>query len=450
MSRKEQKRAVVLGKVDRGELTGEAAAQVMGLSIRQVRRLLASYRREGPGALAHGNRGRRPAHSLDQATRERILELAQTTYQGFNHQHLTEKLQAEITVSRSTVRRILLGAGIKSPKKRRAPKHRSKRERYPQEGMLIQVDGSRHDWLEGRGPYLSLILAVDDATGTVPYAVFRDQEDAHGYFLLLWGIIERKGLPLALYTDKHSIFKHSVRQKESVEEELRGERAPTQFGRALKELAIEDIFAQSPQAKGRVERLGGTFQDRLVSELRLAGARTIEEANCVLAGFLPCYNDQFGVPAAREGSAYRTLEAGLKLEEIFCFKYQRIVASDNTIRLDGQVLQLPPGPNRLSYAHAKVELQQRLDGSLVVRYADQIIGLTAAPPQPVTLRADKLAKDGNGAPGKVNLFVVAEEKGGEGQVHNEEVAHPQVAPTRRLPSADHPWRKWVVTKSLNT
>lgn len=229
LSRKEQKRAVVLGKIDRGEMTAYQAAQVMGLSVRQVRRLLAGYRRDGPAALAHGNRGRKPAHTLDPAIRAQVVELAQTQYRGFNHQHLTEKLREEgMMVSRSSVRRILVTSGIKSPRRRRPPKHRCRRERYPQEGMLLQVDGSRHDWLEGRGPYLSLLAAVDDATGTVPFALFREQEDAQGYFLLLREIVGRQGMPLALYTDKHGIFQRSPKEPESLEEQLAGEREPTQ------------------------------------------------------------------------------------------------------------------------------------------------------------------------------------------------------------------------------
>ncbi len=465
LSRKEEKRAIVLGKVDRQEATVEEAAKLLGLSVRHVWRLLAGYRREGPAALAHGNRGHQPPHTLDPVVRMRVVDLAESKYRGFNHQHMTEKINEEIAISRSSVRRILLNSGIKSPKKRRAPRHRSRRERYPQEGMLVQIDGSRHDWLEGRGPYLSLLLSVDDATGTVPYALFREQEDGQGYFLLLKEIIKGKGLPLALYTDKHGIFMRSDRQKESREEELMGERRLTQFGRALGELGIEDIFANSPQAKGRVERLGGTFQDRLVSELRLAGAKTIEEANQVLMGFLPCFNKQFGVPAAKEGTAYRKPDRGLKLESILCFKYRRKVANDNTIRLGERVLQLQPGPNRLSYAHAWVEVQERLDGSLIVLYQDQVIGNHQAPPGPVKLRAQKLRKGADNHAEKIALGVGVRPHeqmpcSDDGQAHADNQAGPHTnteyqpsnkqRPMPPKPGPDHPWRRWVLTKSQNT
>ena len=258
--------------------------------------------------------------------------------------------------------------------------------------MLLQVDGSRHDWLEGRGPYLTLLGAMDDATGTVPYALFREQEDSQGYFLLLRQIITTRGIPLALYHDWHSIFQVNPKQPESLEEQLTGERQPTQVGRALKELGIHSIVALSPQTKGRIERLWGTFQDRLVAEMRLARATSLEEANQVLWHFLPRYNARFAVPAAQAGSAYSPLEPSFRVEGVLCFKYQRTVAKDNTVKLGEHTLQLLPGPQRSSYAQARVEVQERLDGSLVVHHKGQIIATTEAPPHPVTLRARKGAR----------------------------------------------------------
>ena len=267
-----------------------------------------------------------------------------------NHTHLTELLEERegIDLSRSTVRRILLSGGIKSPRKRRAPKHHSRRVRYPQEGMLLQIDGSKHDWLQGRGPYLTLIAAIDDATGTVPFALFRDQEDAHGYLLMLRSIIQDKGVPMALYSDRHGIFQRSPKEPESLEEQLRGRRDPTQFGRALQELGIELILAYTPQAKGRVERLFGTLQDRLVSEMRLAGATTAQQANNILWRLLPDFNRRFGVCAAQQGSAYRQLSADLSLDSVLCFKYLRTVANDNTVRFNSTTLQLLPDAHRAS------------------------------------------------------------------------------------------------------
>jgi transposase len=269
----EQRRLSVLVDVEAGRLGPAGAAELLGISVRQLRRVRAAYRERGVQALIHGNRGRPPANTLAGALAPRVVELATTTYAGFNQHHFTEMLAEHegLTLSRSTVRRILTEAGVPAPHRRRPPRHRQRRDRYPREGMLLQVDGSRHDWLEGRGPYLSLVGAIDDATGLVPSACFREQEDAQGYFTVMRQVVQRHGIPYALYSDQHSIFMVG-KGNPTLEEQLTGSRRPTQFGRLLDELGVRLILARSPQAKGRVERLWGTFQDRLTSELRLAGA----------------------------------------------------------------------------------------------------------------------------------------------------------------------------------
>jgi len=306
LSREEQKRLMMLNQVEVGKVTAGETAEVLGLSLRHVRRILAVYRREGAAALEHGNRGRAPHNALDGDLKGRVLYLARSTYTGCNTQHFTELLaeRESITIFRSSVRLVLLQAGIRSPRRRRPPKHRSRRERYPQEGMLLQIDGSYHDWLEGRGPYLTLVGAIDDVTGKVPYALFRDEEDAQGYILLLCQIVVEYGIPdpeldSGLYHDGHGIFERSSKEPETIEEQLEGRRKPTQFGRVMEELGIVSITSLSPQARGRIERLWGTFQDspELVSgELRLAGASNREEANKVLWDLLPRHNQRFAVP----------------------------------------------------------------------------------------------------------------------------------------------------------
>jgi len=314
--------------------------------------------------------------------------------------------------------------------------------------MLLQIDGSRHDWLQGRGPYLTLVAAIDDATGTVPYALFREQEDAQGYLLLLREIVRTKGIPLALYSDRHGIFQRSPKEPETLEEQLGGERQPTQFGRALRELGIQPIFALSPQAKGRVERLFGTLQDRLVAEFRLAGASTLEEANHVLGDFLSRFNARFGVPAAQSGSAYRQPPPGLEMEGVLCFKYQRTVARDNTVRFAGHTLQILPGLDRTSYTHARVEVQERLDGSLVVAYHGRVLATKEAPPHPVVLRARK----GTWREPPVasqSLVVRHQGHGVVGQDPDHESVRRQAGGNGHKPKPDHPWRKALLTKSLN-
>jgi transposase len=372
MNRTEQRRIVVLNHLASGALVNAEAAELLGISKRQLLRLRKAYSERGVAGLVHGNRGRAAHNTVDAAIAARVVELAQDKYRGFNQQHLSEML-AEIEgiqLSRPTVRRILLQAGISSPRRRRAPKHRRRRDRYPQEGMLLQMDASRHDWLEGRGSSLSLVGAIDDATGKVPWACFREQEDAQGYFTVMRETVSRLGIPVAVYADRHSIFyqgKEAHLRKLSLEEQLGGHREPTQFGRLLNELGVQLIHALSPQAKGRVERLWGTFQDRLASELRLAGARNCEQANQVLRRFLTRHNRRFAVSAQEAQTAWVEWPKERSLDEFFCFKYRRVVLNDNTVRLGTHVIDIPPTANRrTSYAHARVEVQERLNGTFAV------------------------------------------------------------------------------------
>ena len=392
---KEQKRLMVLSGVGEGRLGAGEGAGVLGLSVRQLRRLLARYRKEGAAGLVHGNRGRRPYNKLDDTVRARVTELAVSKYVGLNTQHFSEVLaeRENLRLSRSTVRRVLLGSGMSSPRKRRAPRHRSRRERYSQQGMLLQIDASRHDWLEGRGPKLCLVGAIDDATGEVPHTLFRVEEDTQGYFQLLEHIVATHGIPLAVYRDRHSIFETPPGHHESLEEQLAGEREPTQFGRLVNELGITSIPSHSPQGRGRIERLWGTFQDRLVSELRMAGAQTMAQANQVVEDFLPRYNRRFTVPAAQPGSAYRPTHPAFIPQEVFCLKYRRTVGSDNVVRFKCRRLQIHPGKDRASYARAKVTVHESFDGSLALHYKGQRLATTQAPPDSGQLRSNRPTSD---------------------------------------------------------
>jgi hypothetical protein len=318
----------------------------------------------------------------------KVSELARDKYAGFNFSHFTDLLEEKeaIRLSRSSVRRILLEGGLSSPRRRKAPKHRSRRGRFPQEGMLLQIDGSPHDWLEGRGPELCLIGAIDDATGKVPYAHFQEKEDSSGYFRMLKEITGRYGIPLALYHDRHSIFEITPDKLPSIEDQLAGIKPQTQFERLMEELGITSISANSPQAKGRVERLWNTFQDRLASELRLAGAKTKEEANLVLSDFLPRFNRKFAIRAAEPGLAYRKVGAGFKAEEYFCYKYHRTVGADNVVRFGSHRLQIMCSPQRASYAHCKVQVYESLEGSLAVYYEGKHLPTRPAPLEPAKFR----------------------------------------------------------------
>jgi len=390
LTQREHGKLQTMNLVLEGKLGVAEAAAILGLSERHTWRILAEYRRGGAVALAHGNRGHRPANAIPEEKRRQVIMLARTKYAGINNTHLTELLaeREELILSLSTVRNILMGVGLASPRHRRSPRHRCRRERMPQEGVLVQMDGSFHDWLEGRGPWLTLLLSVDDATGTIPYALFRAEEDAGGYFRLLWGIIQTRGVPLAVYTDRHSVFQTPRRPDESLDESLSKERGRTQVGRALRELGVRQVLARSPEAKGRVERMAGTFQDRLVSELRLAGAATIAEANDTLWKFLPGFNQRFGVPPANAENAYRPVTPDLDLAAILCFKQECKVARDNTVKRLERTLQLLPDMVRTSHSGAQVEIQDRLDGSIVVCHQGRVIPTREAPPRPNVLRTD--------------------------------------------------------------
>ena len=350
LSSKEQNRLQVLNAVISGQWWMSEAAQVMGVSERHGWRLLAAYRREGAAGLVHKNRGHKPPNATPTETQQQAVSLARGQYKEINHTHLAELLaeRERVKLSRSTLRRILMRAGLPSPRRRRPPRHRSRRQRMPQEGMMLQLDGSYHRWLQERGPWLTLLLSVDDATGTVPYALFREREDTRGYLSLLVGIIEAKGIPLSVYADRHAVFQSRKSSQGPVWESNGGK--PTQCSRALGELGITRISAHSPEAKGRVERANGTFQDRLVAELRLAGATTMAEANDVLAKFLPRFNQRFGVPADQPEPVYRPVDPDLDLAGVLCVKKQRRVAKDNTVRYHGKTLQLYPSSDRPSYA----------------------------------------------------------------------------------------------------
>ncbi|MCY4365164.1 MAG: ISNCY family transposase [Chloroflexi bacterium] len=389
LNQREQARLQVLNSVLEYQLPTTQAAEVLGISERQVRRILAAYRREGAAALVHGNRGRQSRNTIPEETASAVVVLASGKYAGFNHSHLSEVLAERegIHLSSQTVSRLLNRHGLSSASRHRPPKHRIRRERMPQEGMLLQIDQSHHAWLEERGPGFVLLLAVDDATGTVANAVFQTGEDTRGYFLLMEGVIRRYGLPLALYGDRHGVFKFAGKPRH-----IQPPVEATHFSRAVQELGIEQVFARSPQAKGRVERMAGTFQDWLVSELRLAGAVTIDQANAVLQEFLPQFNRQFRVPAQQPKVAYRSLDASVFLERVLCFKHTRQVARDNTIKFQWRTLQLLPGEERPSYAGARVEVLEQSGGQLMVRSGGEVIPHQEAPPRPGALRASNGAQ----------------------------------------------------------
>jgi len=372
LTMRDEKRLEIIQRVFRGELTVVEAALVLGVSDRQCYRIKGRVSEQGAKGVVHGNRGRPSKRKIKEKTVKRIVELARGKYRGFNDRHLTEKLSEEeqIEFCREKIRQILRCEGIASPRKRRPNKHRSRRERRAAEGMMLQVDGSPHDWLEGRGPVLCLIGAIDDATGKVPRAFFEEAESSWAYFRLFSDIFKKYGLAQSVYSDRHSVF--WTDRGPTLEEQLVNQRPTTQVGRGLEELGVHLILAGSPQAKGRIERLWGTFQDRLVSELRLAGAKTKAQAQTVLERYLREHNRKFSKPPANAVLAW-SKASSTQIEQALCFKQQRTVGKDNTVSFEGTIFQIPkPSPYR-SYANKRIDVHVLLDGAVEFFYQKEKI-----------------------------------------------------------------------------
>jgi transposase len=379
MSRKELPRPGLMKTLLTGRITNQQAAAALHVSVRQVQRLKRRFEAAGAGALRHGSRDRPSPRRLTDPVREQIQALMQTVYEGFNDSHLTEKLRElhRLAVSRESVRRLRRALGRPPTRRRRAPAHRQRRPREDAVGALVQIDGSSFDWLEGRGPAMTLLGAIDDASSQVVALHFRPTEDLHGYATIFQQMFLAHGLPLALYGDGIGIL---VRNDShwSPEEELAGAQHPTHLGRVLRELGIGYVQARSPQGKGRVERLWGTLQDRLVSELRLRGITTREAANAFLPEFIADFNRRFARPPGLATPVWRP--APRDLDRIVSCRYTRTVARDNTVRLGARCVPIPRGPHGRSFARCRVELRELLDGRLVVLYEGAV--LTTSPPAP--------------------------------------------------------------------
>jgi helix-turn-helix protein len=385
MSRKEAPRAGIVKAALAGKITNADGARALDLSIRQFKRLKARLRAEGVRGLLHRRRGWASPRRLAADLRAQVVALMMTTYDGFNDVHLTEKLQEQhaLPVSRATVRRVRLSLGRPARRRRRAPKHRRRRERAPALGQLAQLDASPHAWFEERGPGATLHGLIDDAT-SIPLALwFRPTEDLHGYVTVLGHVCRTYGLPVTLYGDRLTLFQRND-QHWTLDEQLRGQQDPTHFGHMLAELGIGFIQAQSPQAKGRIERLWGTLQDRLVSELRLRGIATLAQANAFLPTFLADFVPRFAVPAAQPTPAWRP--APRDLDHVLSCRYYRTVAGDNTVRLGARWMQLPPGPRQRSYARCQVEVRELLDGRLLALYQGRVVATQSSPPTDFALK----------------------------------------------------------------
>lgn len=377
INQRELTRYDVLRRVLDGVISLKDAAGYLGVSYRQAKRLKRRAE-DGAAGLVHGNRGRSPSNKLCADLREKVLELSQEEYGCYNDTHFTEELsKLGVEVSRESVRRLRREAGIAPKRKRKVRKHHRRRPRKSSEGLMVLWDGSPHRWFGKDMEPCCLMAAMDDATGKVLAAFFCESECSWAYLELIRRIVRDHGVPASVYQDKHTALKRND-EFWSLEEELAGRREPTQVGRALEELGIEAIFANSPQAKGRVEKLFETLQDRLVAELEHLGIRDITGGNQHLESrYVQEFNKRFGVAPESEHK-WRRLKAGVDMEKICSFCYSASVANDNAVRFSGLVFDIPAGPGGKSYAGARVELRQLLDGSWRIYHKDKLIA--TAPP----------------------------------------------------------------------
>ena len=350
MTKKELTRVYVIKSLIEDKMESRDAAEVLNLSERQIKRLKAGVKKEGEVFVIHKNRGRKPKHTIPGEIRDQIVFLALSKYKGANYTHLAELLEEHegISISQSSVSRILKAKGIKSPRKHRPPKPHRSRERKPQEGLILQMDASPYEWIPGIK--CSLHGAIDDARGNITGLYFCENECLNGYFEVKRQTILEYGLPVSVYVDRHTIFKAPSNSKLTIYDELEGKAlAYTQFSRAMQELSIGMVYAYSPQAKGRIERLWETLQDRLVLELRLAGIKSIKEANAFLPGFIKRFNARFAVVPREPQSAYRPLpvcrqrtgrEEHIDIDDILCRKEIRKASQGSTFSFGGQTYQL--------------------------------------------------------------------------------------------------------------
>lgn len=359
MTTKELKKLDVLILVDRKKMKASEGAKELGVTRRHFRRLLRRYEKEGAAGLGHKSRGKKSKNAFSKDLEEKVVMLLMRRYYDFGPTFAAEKISEDLgrKISKEKIRQLQIKEGLRKVKKTKEKKYHPRRTRRSRRGELIQVDGSEHDWLEGRGPRMSLIVFIDDATSEIAVGEFVEAETTKNYMKLTKEYIEEKGLPQGIYSDKHSIFRQN--QKEGY---LKGDL--TQYGTALKELGIELICAHSPQAKGRVERSFGTHQDRLVKEMRLVGIRTLEEANKFLKGYFKTHNQKFGVKPYDEENGHEKKQ--VDLGRAFTIKEKRTLSKGLSFQYKNTFYQLknPKNINRLQ--NQKIQVLETLDGKLKV------------------------------------------------------------------------------------
>lgn len=426
MSEKEIQRTSVLIKLQSKSLSQVEAAEALGVTPRQIRRLVRRFKKHGPTGVISRKRGHRSNHQLPHGVKEYALALIREKYPDFGPTLAREKL-AEVhnmKISVWTVRQLMIAEGLWVDKKVKKRRIYQLRERRGREGELMQIDGSPHDWFEGRGPKCSLLLAVDDATGKIMAGHFAPTETLWGYYDLMRLYIEKYGRPRASYNDKHGVFR--VNRPEA----LSGD-GLTQFGRAMQELDIEMLFANSPQAKGRIERSNRTLQDRLVKELRLNEISTIEEANVFLPTFIEDYNRRFAVIPKDPNNAHRSLFPEQNLDLIFSIQEIRHLSKNLTFQYKNTVYQIQTERETYTLRKAKITMHEKKDGSLQVLYKGK----------PLAFLSHKFQEKQGEVVDSKNLNEIMDNlQNKQHKLHR-----------KRKPAISHPWkrgaRRWLTAKS---
>jgi transposase len=405
-SQEELRRLHVIQKVLEGVIKQVEAAEILSLSSRQIRRIVKRVKAEGDRGIIHKSRGRPSNRRIPDRVKGNVIQLCQLQYKGFGPTLASEKLleREGIRISDETLRTWLIETGDWK-KSRKKGKHRHWRERKAHCGEMVQIDGSHHRWFEGRGPGCVLMGYIDDATGKT-FARFYDYEGTIPAMDSFKRYSKQYGLPMSVYLDKHSTYKSTA--KPTIEDELNDVEPLSQFERALKELGVEVIHAHSPQAKGRIERLFRTFQDRVVKEMRLRGIGAIEEGNQFLEGYLPLYNRRFSVCPKEKEDFHRPLPKGLDLDTILCMKTERALRNDFTVAHNKKLYQIEDTIKAL-----KVVVQDRIDGSMIITYKGRPLRFKQISARPVRENRDTV--------------VVRKKK-------------------PYIPPADHPWRRFTPSK----
>jgi transposase len=414
MSAKEAERITVMDNLIAKRIKQKHAARQLDLSIRQIRRIMKRYKKEGAAGLIHLGRGQTSNRVIPQTEKDRAIKIITEHYPDFGPTFALEKLveNHSVTFSVDTLRREMIACNLWKARKRKIKDLHPYRERRACLGELVQLDGSPHDWFEGRCHPCTLLAFIDDATGNIMDGEFVDYEGTWTLFGATEHYLVTYGKPMAFYADKHSTFK--INRQANIEEDLKDRQAQSQFARAMDELSIEFIYANSPQAKGRVERLFETLQDRLVKEMRLAGIKTKEEGTRFFREvYIPRHNAQFAVAPREKANLHRPLLPTDDLKRIFTIKSLRIVSKDLLVSYKNTRYQLlPPTGYRYTLRHAAVTVEERKNGKVVFHYKDQVI--------PSSVAMQELHKE--------KALVVVSSKDFKGD-------------RVRIPSWDHPWRK---------